>query len=107
MSYETEAHGQVKIVSGPLDITVVDEDDWEEPSVDVRVGDKVSATEDGEGHISLTLAVEDQEDNWGQARVSFNPDEARELGEALVEEADGEMSSLFADGFIDMDREEE
>lgn len=107
MSYETEVHGEIEVVTGPCRINIVDEEDWEEPSLRLVVGDKTAITEDDEGHISLRLGIEDGDGNVGTARASFDPDGARELGEALVEEADSETEPLFGEDFMSLEREDD
>lgn len=107
MSYETKAFGEVEVDAAPFRISIMNEEDPEEPEVNVLVGDKTALTEDDEGHISFTVAVEDEDGNWGRARASFTPDEARELGEALVEEADSDTEPLFGQDFMSLEREEE
>lgn len=104
MSYETDVHGEIEVTTGPTRVTIVNAENYEEPSLRLTIGDKTAITKEDKGHISLRLAIEDENGNVGTARASFGPDKAREVGEALVEEADSDAEPLLGGGFAELEK---
>lgn len=105
MSFETKGFGDVQVETGPISVNIWDDEEMDEPSVHFQIGDKTAIAAEEDGSIRLSIAVEDEDGNWGRASVSLDPDQAREAGEELVGQADAETKPMLG-GFLDAPVEE-